>query len=46
MAMARKFPVIFKAIADAKTLTAGRIMAVAPKLPVFVRRAPLDICRS
>ena len=46
MAMSRKFPVISKAIADAKTLTAGRIMALAPKLPVFVRRAPLDTCRS
>ena len=46
MAMAHKFPVISKAIANANTLTAALMMAVAPKLPVFVRRVPLDTCRS
>jgi len=34
------------AAAHVKTLTGGRMVAVAHNLPVFVRRAPLDIRRG
>ena len=43
--MARKLPVISEAAAHVKTLTGGRMVTVARNLPVFIRRAPLDIYR-
>jgi len=46
MAAAPKLPVISETAAHAKALTGGRVMAETRKLPVFIRRAPLDICRS
>jgi len=45
IAVARKLPFISEAAAYVKILTGGRMVAVARNLPVFFRRAPLDICR-
>jgi len=45
MAVAPKLPVISEAATHAKALTGGRVMAETRKLPVFIRRALLDIRR-
>jgi len=45
VAAARKLTFISAAAAHVKILTGGRMVAVTRNLPVFFRRAPLDIRR-
>jgi len=45
IAVARKLPFISEAATHVKILTGGRMVAVPRNLPVFFRRAPLDIRR-
>jgi len=45
VAAARKLTFISEAAAHVKILTGGRMVAVVRNLPIFFRRAPLDIRR-